>query len=182
MEKKPLVLNFFGGPGSGKSTAAAYVFSKLKLAGYNVELVTEVAKDFTWDGALEILKDQIYIFGEQQHRFFRCADKVDLIITDSPMFLTTIYNHDETIQASLNTLVLDVINKYENINIFLKRVKPYNPIGRNQTEEESDEISERIKAALKDVGISFSTLEGSTAGYEKAYHIVLELLEQNKNS
>lgn len=40
-----LVVNLFGGPGSGKSTGAAYVFARLKMLGYNAELVTEFAKD-----------------------------------------------------------------------------------------------------------------------------------------
>ena len=29
--KTPLVINLFGGPGCGKSTQAAYIFSKLKM-------------------------------------------------------------------------------------------------------------------------------------------------------
>ena len=33
-----LVVNLFGGPGSGKSTGAAYVFARLKMLGYNAEL------------------------------------------------------------------------------------------------------------------------------------------------
>lgn len=42
---KMLVVNMFGAPGAGKSTGAAYIFSKLKMAGVNAELVTEFAKD-----------------------------------------------------------------------------------------------------------------------------------------
>ena len=33
-----LVVNLFGAPGAGKSTGAAYIFSKLKMAGINAEL------------------------------------------------------------------------------------------------------------------------------------------------
>lgn len=32
-EKQTKIINLFGGPGSGKSTGAAYIFAKLKLAG-----------------------------------------------------------------------------------------------------------------------------------------------------
>ena len=45
--KSPLIINLFGAPGVGKSTGAAYIFSKLKMAGMNAELVTEFAKDKT---------------------------------------------------------------------------------------------------------------------------------------
>ena len=40
---KCLVVNLFGAPGAGKSTAAAYIFSMLKFANINAELVTEFA-------------------------------------------------------------------------------------------------------------------------------------------
>lgn len=30
MNKKPLIINLFGGPGTGKSTGAAYIFQNLK--------------------------------------------------------------------------------------------------------------------------------------------------------
>ena len=42
---KTKVLNLYGGPGVGKSTGAAYIFSMLKLAGINCELVREYAKE-----------------------------------------------------------------------------------------------------------------------------------------
>ena len=40
-----IVVNLFGVPSAGKSTGAAYIFSKLKMAGINAELITEFAKD-----------------------------------------------------------------------------------------------------------------------------------------
>lgn len=178
MSKKPRILNFFGGPGSGKSTAAAYIFSKLKLAGYNVELVTETAKDLTWDNAQNMLKDQIYVFGEQEHRFFRCADKVDLVITDSPLLLTTFYNSDSDIHENLYALVKDVIKRYDNLNVFLARVKPYNPVGRNQTESESDLISMRIQDALEEDNIPYYTVNGDEQGYEAVLGWVLHWIKE----
>ena len=43
--KKTLVVNLLGAPGSGKSTIAASIFSKLKFQNLNVELVSEYAKE-----------------------------------------------------------------------------------------------------------------------------------------
>ena len=40
-----LIINLFGAPGAGKSTGAAYVFSQLKAAGVNAELVTRYGKE-----------------------------------------------------------------------------------------------------------------------------------------
>ena len=44
-KKSFLLISLYSGPGSGKSTGAAWIFAKLKLAGVNAELVTEFAKD-----------------------------------------------------------------------------------------------------------------------------------------
>ena len=77
-----IIINLFAGPGSGKSTTCAGLFSKLKLAGINCEMVLEYAKELVWENNLETLDDQIYIFAEQLHRINRLKNKVDVIITD----------------------------------------------------------------------------------------------------
>ena len=43
------VINFYGGPGTGKSVQAAATYCALKKQGLNCELVTEYAKDKLWD-------------------------------------------------------------------------------------------------------------------------------------
>lgn len=52
-----IVINLFGEPGAGKSTGAAYVFAMLKMNGVNAELVTEYAKDITWEETKEAFKN-----------------------------------------------------------------------------------------------------------------------------
>lgn len=42
------VINFWGAPGSGKSTAAAELFVQMKKDGANIELTTEYAKDLVY--------------------------------------------------------------------------------------------------------------------------------------
>ena len=75
-----IVVNLFGAPGSGKSTGAAYIFSKLKMLGVDAELVTEYAKDKVWENNTIALSNQTYVFGKQHFRISRCEDKVDVII------------------------------------------------------------------------------------------------------
>ncbi len=65
------VINLFAGPGAGKSTISAEIFSKLKRMRKNVELITEFAKDVVWENRLTTLKNQVYVFAEQQHRVWR---------------------------------------------------------------------------------------------------------------
>ena len=44
-----ICINFYGGPGIGKSTMAAKMFAALKTAGVKTELVGEFAKDLVYD-------------------------------------------------------------------------------------------------------------------------------------
>lgn len=106
--RKPIVVSLYAGPGAGKSTLAAYTFSKLKMLGVNCELVTEFAKDKVWEKNNTALDNQIYIFAKQQYRIARCADKVDVIVTDSPLFLSAFYNSDPDIDAPLRQLVYKI--------------------------------------------------------------------------
>ena len=43
--KETLVVNLFGGPGTGKSTMMAGIFAKLKSLGYDCEMCVEFAKE-----------------------------------------------------------------------------------------------------------------------------------------
>lgn len=138
------VVNLFGGPGSGKSTTAAGLFNKMKLAGHRVELVTEFAKDLTYEGAHCILGNQLAILGEQDRRLRRLSQKVDYAITDSPLLMGLIYVTPPYDQQWFTDAVVGAFNSYSNINIILRRVKPYQTYGRSQSELEARAIDEKI--------------------------------------
>lgn len=168
-----LVINLFGAPGSGKSTGAAYIFAKLKMAGVNAELVTEFAKDKVWEENQEVFKNQAYIFGKQSFKMSRCKDKVDVIVTDSPLLLSAFYNDDLVLGASFNNTVLNVFNSYDNLNFFLNRVKPYNPVGRLQTEMGSDMIAKSLSLLLEKNHIDITYDSGDEQGYQNIINTVL---------
>lgn len=171
-----IVVNLFGSPGSGKSTGAAYIFSHLKMLGINAELVTEFAKDKVWENNTEVLNNQMYVFGEQHLRISRCADKVDVIVTDSPLLLSAIYNKSDLLGEEFNDLVAKIAKSYTSVNYFITRSKPYNPIGRLQTESESDIISQDIKELLNKYNIPYSEYPGDVVGYDKICADVYSLL------
>lgn len=159
-----IVVNLFGAPGSGKSTGAAYIFAMLKMKGVDAELVTEFAKDKVWEGSPEVFKNQSYVFGKQSFRLSRLKDKVEVVITDSPLPLSIYYNDEGS--DSFNTHVMDVFNSYENVNYFISRVKPYNPNGRFQTGPESDMCAFGIKALLDTYSIPYASRCGEQSGYD----------------
>ena len=73
----------------------------------------------------------MYVFAKQYFRIDRCAKQVDVIVTDSPLALSPYYNNDPDIHKPLCELAMRIAAKYDNLNYFLKRVKKYNPVGRN---------------------------------------------------
>ena len=164
---KTIVVNLFGQPGAGKSSGAAYIFAKLKMMGIDAELVTEFNKD-----------NQYYIFGKQSFKLSRCNDKVDVIITDSPLPLSIIYSKNQTTLTYLHfkEFVLSAFNDFNNRNYFLQRVKPYNPNGRFQTEAESNALGELIEDMLIDNDIDFEYANGNKEGYDGIIRDIVNIL------
>ena len=173
-----LVINLFGAPGAGKSTGAAYIFAMLKFQNINVELITEFAKDKVYEETKEVWNNQQYIFGKQSFRVSRLNKKVDVVVTDAPLFLSAFYNSDKTLGESFNQTVKNVFNSYDNRNYFLKRSKPYNPSGRFQTEEESDVLSIRLQYFLETNEIPFTIASGTRETYDS---IVIEIISLLNN-
>jgi hypothetical protein len=150
------------------------------MAGINCELVTEFAKDKTWENNSKALACQPYVFGKQCYRMDRCADQVDVIITDSPLLLGILYNEDKDIETGLTHLIFNKFSEYNNYNYFLKRWKEYNPIGRNQTKEEAIDIDNKIKCLLNDYKINYSEVDGRIEGYEDIIFKVRKDIQDNE--
>jgi len=168
---KTVVINLFGGPGCGKSTIAAELFAILKKQGYEVELVTEYAKDKVWEESYKTLENQIYVFAKQLHRMWRLKDKVQFIITDSPLLLSIIYDKDNN--EDLKNLIISRFNSFDNINFIINRSTVYNQNGRYQNEEQANEIDKQIKELLVSHHILFQT--------EDINNVVETILNEIKN-
>ena len=157
-----LVVNIYAGPGAGKSTSAAYIFSKLKMRGISAEYVTEYAKDVVWDGTPDKIRNQVYITGKQSYRMQRVYGKVDVIITDSPLALGYVY----TDSLAMKNVCIEEARKYEknSVNLLLTRSPEYTyqKVGRNQTEDEAKELDEEIRLLLKYVA-KFPFIETGTS-------------------
>lgn len=136
---KPLVINFIAGPSAGKSTQAALLFAKLKIMGIKVELVTEYPKDKVWEESFKVLENQLYLFAKQQHRTWRVANKVDVIVTDSPLLQYLAYSNH--MSDAYKMMVVEEANKYQNVNIFLDRGEnPFQQEGRIHGLNEAKQI------------------------------------------
>lgn len=153
------VVNFFAGAGAGKSTLCAGVFAELKNRGLNVEIAHEYAKDLVWEERHIAVSDQLYIFAKQYHKLFRLKDKVDIILTDSPLLFSTVYL-PENYYTHFKPLVIEAHYSFANMNFFVNRTKPYNSSGRLQTIDEAKKIDDVVRQRLFELSIPYTNVNG----------------------
>ncbi|MBQ7673234.1 MAG: AAA family ATPase [Alphaproteobacteria bacterium] len=178
-----LVVNCYGGPGAGKTACAWDVAAALKKKGINVEYVPEAAKEYVWEGRLEVLEDQERLFKEQSARLERLRGKVEVIVTDSPILLSHIYGKNNSHEFSER---IDAeYNSWYNFNLFIKREGEFHQEGRIQNLEESKEIDKKIIKMLADKDIFYGTYSYENLKY-LAENIIINLekiqkLKEKKN-
>jgi ABC-type glutathione transport system ATPase component len=157
------IINLYGGPGTGKSTSAAYLFYLLKIQNQNAELVREYVKDWAWEGRKININDQIYFLGKQVRKESMLYNKVNWIVTDSPVMMNLYYAQQycsATITSGVKALNLAFYKQAEDdghkhIHVFLKRTKPYLAEGRYQSEVEARRMDLEVKELLVNLGVSF---------------------------
>lgn len=147
-----VIVEFWGSPGSGKSTFAADCFVEAAKRGVNCHLVTEFIKPQAIRGIPIELLDQPWISGEQTHAESGCYGKFDVVFTDSPVLLPAFFGHhydgDDMGLASL-------ICRWENranaehdihrIRVFMPLVEAwFKQTGRYESYADSKAMSEKL--------------------------------------
>lgn len=158
--KLPIVINGYGGPGAGKSTACLEITAALKKEGYNAEYVQEYAKELVYEKDMEMLdgspEHQYEILKEQTRRMDRLYDQVDFIVTDSPVMLNIIYNKQLT--PEYESLVNELQGEYINCSFFMERdASNFEKEGRIHNLTESIEKDNEIKDMLQKNEIKYKT-------------------------
>ena len=155
---KTIVVNLMGAAGSGKSTLATEVFAMLKRKGYNCEYVDEYAKHMVYENNLARLSNQLLVFSNQYFSLDVIRDKVNIIITDSPLLLSIFYNrenlnknHLKVPDKLLKELVLYCYSTFDNLNYFLTRNHEYKREGRYQTEDEARVQEGKLRELLQEM-------------------------------
>ena len=155
---------------------AAALFARLKWLGVDCELAAEYAKDLVWEKRDKTFENQVYIFGKQHHRIFRLLGQVEVVITDSPLLLTPIYDGEK--RETLKKLVFEESNNCNNLNVLVTRRKDYNPNGRLHTESHAHRVDGTVKNFLVKNRIPFKEIVGTDVGSMLLKDMVLDKLNK----
>ncbi|MCX6730030.1 MAG: AAA family ATPase [Candidatus Portnoybacteria bacterium] len=109
-----------GGPCTGKSTLAAALFAKLKIQGFDYDLITEeVRKLKTEFGHYRNPFERLYMWRQQEREELRSSAK-NGFITDTPLFLFYISarqwakeSRDKLAVRELFRMCLEIENRYQ---------------------------------------------------------------------
>lgn len=174
------VINLFSGSGSGKSTTAALLFGEMKLLGYNVELVREFVKGWAWAGRQVKEMDQLYLLGKQTSYERILYDRVDYIVTDSPVLICGVYEAywskgKKTYAGEAAKAFLSHAKEkdVQHVNYFVNRKKPFDTRGRYETEDQAKEIDTYMKNYLINNEVGFTEL--NCADRERVSFILSDL-------
>lgn len=169
-----LVVNLCGGAGCGKSTTRAGLFHLLKCKGLVCEEAIEFVKQNVYEKNAYIFTDQLLILAEQAKILKQLKGQVDYAISDSPLFLSSIYGRSNS--KAFNQVVLEEFNRFNNLNILLQRTKPYQGIGRHGDKASAIKVDEQVKVFMDHQGIPYHIV----AGDENAPANIIKILEEGR--
>lgn len=133
-----LVVEFYGGPCTGKSTAASALYTKLKEHGVCVEFAHEYVKRWAWEGREISSLSEYYLFGKQTYAESSLLGKVAVVVTDRPVLLSTVYASlyapariAQGIRSAVSSYYDAVAEAgHRRIAVRMKRRRDYDPRGR----------------------------------------------------
>ena len=137
-----IIVNFFSGPGAGKSTTAYKLIGLLKANGLNAELVVESAKEAAWHNAQHKLQDQVYLVAKHNHDLRVLDNQVDVIVTDGSLLNGLAYcSEDQEFEKNMSKVLY---SRFNNMGFIVPRKVNYLKVGRSQTRDEAVELDKKI--------------------------------------
>jgi hypothetical protein len=180
---KPLIIELLAGPGAGKSTTALGLSYYFKLAGVNIEYLSEYAKDLTWRGDNHTLALQPYVTVKQLRNMYDlCREESDLkaIITDTSILLAMVYPGFAS-SDKFNEWIKETRQYFDFKTIYLVRntdKHQYNPKGRRQTSQQATEKDDEVLQMLLEHNIEFQKVEfNGEEGVKQLFNTLMEELK-----
>jgi thymidylate kinase len=163
------IICLYGGPGCGKSVVCAGLYYHLKIMGYECEMNREYIKEWAWEKRSHKSGDQSYFFAKMARKERIYIDnKLDFIITDSPLILCHFYGMKFDKFEQLTNTSLSMLKNhhqycieagYKVDHFLLKRTARYSPAGRYQTEEQAKEIDLELLQMLEEMKVKYHTVD-----------------------
>jgi len=133
-----IVVEFYGGPSSGKSEAMARLFSLLKQRHISVEMAPEYAKKWAYEGRQIDGLDEFYILGKQIGAEAALLGKIAVVVTDRPVLMSSVYSGlyaGVRIGEGVKAAVLSYLNEtrergHRRIAVLVPRRHAYDHSGR----------------------------------------------------
>ena len=174
-------VQFIGGPGSGKSTAALGLCTELKCRGVDAILSLEYIKPLIYKGIKITPYTQYYIFGHEVEQEATLFNKVSCIISDSSPLLAAFYQWYYNGSNTLREACHDFYETAEResgikfINFLLPHREEYSDNGRFQNKEESLKIEPLLRGWLDREGYPYIYLDCPD---NKRIDIILQYLRE----
>lgn len=117
-----------------------------------------------------LLRNLYYKSGEVR----RCADIVDYLIIDSPVFMNILYNEGRQIHSDVfNKLVFELFNGFDNLNFFMVRPETkHQETGRIDNAEQSVKFDSLLLKLLKEYNVPVKFIK---ANWKSAKQILKHL-------
>lgn len=183
MTKKTTVINLLGGSGIGKSTTASKLFGAMKDKKMNVELVREYIKEWCWAERKITPFIQSITYGVQLEKESQLYNKLDYIVTDSPLLLYPVYQGYNYGHSSIKAQILADMKvardmNVDHINFVLNRAKDFDTRGRFETEEQAIQVDGLVKEFLQDNDIPYVEVNCTD---DRRVEFILDYLEMVKS-
>lgn len=151
---------------------------QFKRKGFQAEYINERARDWFFEGKPKPTPfDQIFIGSSQFYSEVRALNHTELIITDSPVHLASIYagfyGGDKDVSDVLTNMASLLDRDYPSYNVVLPKPDfEYQKNGRWQSEDEADRVQESILHYLEHYKIPYS--------YGASIQDVIKIVEKNQ--
>lgn len=148
---KKLRVNFYGGPGVGKTTLAALIFAELRKTNVSCSLIPEWIKTWAYQGRPITGFDQLFSFSNQLFMEEEAIRSTGIIITDSPLFLQCMYSdkHARIVSQHIWNIAYSFESYYPSVNFLVKRSGRYEQHGRYEDEEQAIQMDNYIIQQLE---------------------------------
>lgn len=145
-------INFFGGPGVGKTTLASRVFVMLSQAGRSVAQVQEVVKQSVYAKRKVKGWDCVLTASQQLNaEYLPLNYGIHRIVSDSPLLLQAVYaqHYGCPVAKQISAMCFEFELEYPSVNFLVQRCFPFESEGRFQADEgEALEIDDLIETGI----------------------------------